>query len=213
MKRSPRLFIVAALLMCACGAFGADPNCDPNNDEIGIKTCAYFNDLFGKMVQAAQKDPNYDNYREVMKPVAESVKGFYGGTLVDTDWVIWQVYYPSHFLARGYDLKKVKELTEFQKLMKEKPAPQLSEPAHGSLVQPRLIAMRYPVVVNGKLKNILSMMVRTQAYLKAAGLDECSAYKIICQGKLAEEKGTLGKDFKQVKVKLPSTEWTIQYKK
>jgi hypothetical protein len=73
--------------------------------------------------------------------------------------------------------------------------------------------MRYPVVVNGKLKNILSMMVRTQAYLKAAGLDECRAYKIICQGKLAEEKGTLGKDFKQVKVKLPSTKWTIQYKK
>ena len=198
--------------MQAC-AFGADPNCDPNNDEVGIKTTAYFKDLFGKMALAAQKDPNYDSYRQIMKPVAEDVKGFYGGTLVDPDWVIRQVYYPSHFLARGYDLKKVKELTEFYKMMKEKPAPQLSEPGHGSLVQPRLIAMRYPVIVNGKLKNILSMMMKTQEYLKAVGLDECSAYKIICQGKLAEEKGTLGKDFKQVKVKLPSTEWTIQYKK
>ncbi|MDO8301757.1 MAG: hypothetical protein Q7T18_00795, partial [Sedimentisphaerales bacterium] len=172
MKKSARLFVVAALLMCACGTFGADPNCDPSNDEVGRKTLAYFNDLFGKMAQAAQEDPNYDSFRKIMKPVAEEVKGFYGGTLVDPDFVIRQVYYPSHFLARGYDLKKVKELTEFYKTMKEKPSPQLSEPGHGSLVQPRLIAMRYPVIVNGKFKNIVSMMVRTDEYLKAAGLDE-----------------------------------------
>ncbi|MBN1547331.1 MAG: hypothetical protein JW902_11780 [Syntrophaceae bacterium] len=143
--------------------------------------------------------------------MAEATDGFYGGTLIDSDWVIAQVYFKSHFLARGFDLKKVKELSAFYKMMKESPAPQLSEPGHGSLVQPRLIAMRYPVMKDGKVKNILSVMVKTEAYLKAVGLDKRRAYKIICRGELAEEKGKLPKDYKQVKLDLPSTEWIIQY--
>ena len=148
-----------------------------------------------------------------MKPVAEQTEGFYGGTLLDSDLVIAQVYYPTHFLARGYDLKKVKELTAFIKLMQDTPAPQLSEPGHGSLLQPRLIAMRYPVITDGKVQSILSMMVRTEAYLNAVGLDKCKAYRITCLGAVAEEKGKLTKDTKQVKVKLPSTEWVIDYQK
>ena len=45
MKRFMRLFVLTAMLMCAYGAFGADPNCDPNNDEVGRKTVAYFNEF------------------------------------------------------------------------------------------------------------------------------------------------------------------------
>jgi hypothetical protein len=187
--------------------------CDPNTDEIGQKTVAYFNNLFDKLKNVAEKDPNVETFRSAMRPVAESVKGFYGGTLIDPDFVIRQVYYPSHFLARGFDLKKVKELTDFYSMMKENPAPQLSEPGHGSIVQPRLIAMRYPVIIDGKLKNIISMMVRTEAFLDATGLDKCKAYKIICRGKLAEGKGKLSENYTQVKLILPSTDWLIQYQK
>lgn len=186
---------------------------DPNDDEIGCKTVAYFNDLFAKLEQAATHDPNKNNYRDIMKPVAESVDGFYGGSLIDPNFIIIEVYHKSHFLARGYDLKKVKELAEFYKMMKENPSPQLSEPGRGTLLQPKLISMRYPVIKDGKLKNILSMMVRTDAYIKAVGLDKCRAYKIICSEKAAETKGKFIGDYKTVKLKLPSTEWIIQYQK
>ena len=187
--------------------------CDPNTDEVGQKTVTYFNGLLDKLKDVAAKDPNIKTYRAAMKPAAESIKGLYGATLVDSDFVIRQVYYPSHFLAKGYDLKKVKELTDFYRIMKENPAPQLSEPGHGSIIQPRLIAMRYPIVKDGKFKNILSIMVRTEVYLEATGLDKCKAYRITCRGKLAEEKGTLSKNSKQVKLVLPSTDWLIQYEK
>lgn len=216
MKKNVVWLLLAVVLMFTTKAMGQqsqDPNNDPNSDAIGQKTIVYFNVLFEKLRKAAEKDPNYDTYREVMKPVAESIDGLYGATLIDPNWVIIQVYYPSHFLARGFSLKKVKELSGFVNLMKEKPAPQLSEPGHGSLLQPRLIAMRFPVVKDGKLKNILSMMIRTEFYLKAVGLDTCSAYKITCKGKLAEEKGELAKDYKEVKLTLPSTVWIIQYQK
>jgi hypothetical protein len=95
--------------------------------------------------------------------------------------------------------------------MRKAPAPQLSEPGHGSILQPRLIAMRYPVITAGKLQGIVSMMVRTEKFLEAAGLDKCSAYKIICRGVPAEEKGDLSADHREVKLALPSTEWVIQY--
>jgi hypothetical protein len=209
-------YIALLLLTIVATAIGEQTqlySSDPNDDPIGSKTVAYFDALFNGLANAAQKDPTYDNYREIMKPVAESIDGLYGATLIGPDWVIVQVYHPSHFLARGFDLKKVKELTDFYKLMQETPAPQLSEPGHGSLMQPRLIAMRYPVIKDGKVKNILSIMIRTPAYLKAVGLDQCSAYKITCKGKLAEEKGKLSKDYKEVKLQLPSTDWVIQYQK
>jgi hypothetical protein len=216
MKKNIMLLLLMIVLAFAANALGEQSqnlSADPNNDERGLKTIAYFTDLFDKLGGAAQKDPTSDNYRKIFKPVADSVDGLYGATLISSDWVIVQVYHPSHFLARGFDLKKVKELTDFYKLMQDEPAPQLSEPGHGSLMQPRLIAMRYPVIKDGKVKNILSMMIRTPAYLKAVGLDQCSAYKITCKGTLAEEKGKLTKDAKEVKLQLPSTEWIIQYQK
>lgn len=186
---------------------------DYNKDEIGHKAESYFEELFSILRDIAAQDPTVDSFKEIMKPAIEKIDGIYGATLIDPDFVIRQVYFHSHFLARGFDLKNVKELDNFYKMMKENPAPQLSEPGHGNLVQPRLIAVRYPVIKNGELKNIVSVMVRTQSFLKAAGLNRCKAYKIICLGKLTEEKGELTENFKEVKLSLPSTEWVVQYEK
>jgi hypothetical protein len=208
----PLLIFILTILTLTLKA-KAEICADPNDDKIGCKTVAYFNDLFAKLEQAATHDPNKNNYREIMQPVAESVDGFYGGSLIDPNFIIIEVYHKSHFLARGYDLKKVKELAEFYRKMKENPSPQLSEPGRGTLLQPKLISIRYPVIKDGKLKNILSMMVRTDTYIKAVGLDKCRAYKIICNEKAAETKGKFTGDYKTVKLKLPSTEWIIQYQK
>ena len=173
----------------------------------------YFYILFNSLKSVAEQEPNMKNFREIMKPVAESTDGFFGATLVDPDFVIRQVYKPTNFLARGFDLKKVKELKEFYKTMKESPSPQLSEPGHGSLFQPRLISMRYPIVKDGKLINIVSMMVRTKSFLKATNLDKCKGFRIICLGKLAKEKGNLSEDYEEITLELPSTEWIIQYER
>lgn len=214
--KTQRISVLAAVLLASLTVYGEEEQkkgsvCIPAEDPIGQKTVAYFDAMFDKMAAAAEKTPDYDSYRDIMKPLAESTKGFYGGTLLDTDWVIKQVYYPSHFLARGYDLKKVKELSIFIKKMKEHPEPQLSEPGHGSLVQPRLIAMRYPVIRDEKVKSIISIMVRTEEFLKTVGLDQCRAYRITCLGVLAEEKGKFSTIAKQVRLQLPSTEWVIEY--
>jgi hypothetical protein len=148
-----------------------------------------------------------------MKTFMEATPGVFGATLIDTNFVIRAVYFKRDFLAVGFDLKKVKQLDHFWKLMQEKPAPQVSEPGHGSLVQPRLVAMRYPIIKDGRFEGIVSVMIHTDTFLKAVGLDTCSAYKIICLGVLAEEKGDLGKTYNDVPVTLPSTEWVIQYRK
>ena len=184
----------------------------PADDEVGQKAQAYFDDVFAKLKLAADAQPNYLTFRQAMKPVIAGVPGVFGGSFIDENWVIRQVLFPSHFLARGFDLKGVAQLHYFQQKLKEAPGPQLSEPAHGSIAQPRLIAMRYPVVKDGKVVGLVSMMVRTQFFLKAIGLDKAKAYKIICLGKEAESRGILGDNYKEVKLTLPSTEWIIQYK-
>lgn len=182
-----------------------------DKDEIGQKVKVYFETLFSRLKDAAGQAPTRETFRQTLKPLAESIDGFYGATLVDSDWVIREVYFPSHFLARGYDLKKVKELEYFYRRMQENPAPQLSEPGHGSILQPRLIAMRYPIMKEGKFIGFISLMLRTQAFLKAVGLDKARAYKITCLGKLAEQEGELSAAGKEVTVELPSTKWEIRY--
>lgn len=159
----------------------------------------------------AGRHPTAATFREQMKPFMEGTPGVFGASLIDTNFVIQQVYFRRDFLAVGFDLKKVHELDYFWKLMQVKPAPQLSEPGHGSLIQPRLVAMRYPIMVNGQFKGIVSVMIHTDAFLKAVGLDTCSAFKIICLGKLAEEKGDLAAKHHEIRLALPSTEWVIQY--
>lgn len=161
----------------------------------------------------ASQQPTVDTFREQMKPFMDNTPGVFGASLIDTNFVIRQVYYRRDFLAVGFDLKRVSELDYFWKLMQKKPAPQLSEPGHGSLIQPRLVAMRYPIIVNGKFKGIVSVMIHTDDFLKAVGLDACKAFRIICLGKLAEQKGDLTAEHQEIKLTLPSTEWVIQFQK
>ncbi|MBF0569434.1 MAG: hypothetical protein HQL18_01495 [Candidatus Omnitrophica bacterium] len=205
-----RWFLGVTMALVMAGAAWATPV--PADDAVGQKVQAYFDDAFAKLKLAADRQPNYLTFREAMKPVVAGVPGVFGGSFIDDKWVIRQVLFPSHFLARGFDLKGVRELHYFQEKMKEAPGPQLSEPAHGSIAQPRLIAMRYPVVKDGKVAGLVSMMVRTPFFLKAVGLEQAKAYKIICLGKEAESHGTLGTDYKEVRLSLPSTEWVIQYR-
>jgi hypothetical protein len=199
-------FILLIALCTACIAPAAQ-----TEDPIGAAVEQYFTAVFAKLGEVAAQKPTHDTFRAAMKPAAESVDGFFGGTLINTDFVIDQSYYKFHALANGFDLKKVKQLDTFWDLMRTAPAPQLSEPGHGSLLQPRLIAMRYPVMTDGKLQSVVSMMVRTEKFLAATGLDQCKAFKIICRGVPAEEKGKLSADPREVTLSLPSTEWVIQY--
>jgi hypothetical protein len=61
------------------------------------------------------------------------------------------------------------------------------------------------------MTGMVSMMVRTEAFLKAVGLDTCKAYRFTCLGKEAESKGTLTAAKRQLTLALPSTEWLIEY--
>jgi len=171
----------------------------------------YFAGVMKGLRDVVDRQPTAETFREQMKPFMENTPGVFGASLIDTNFVIRQVYYRRDFLAVGYDLKKVRELDYFWKLMREKPAPQLSEPGHGSIVQPRLVAMRYPIMVNGQSKGIVSAMIHTDAFLKAVGLDTCSAFKIICRGKVAEQKGKLTAEHHEIELALPSTKWVIQF--
>ena len=67
------------------------------------------------------------------------------------------------------------------------------------------------MVKDGKMTGMVSMMVRTEAFLKAVKLDTCTAFKITCLGKEAESKGALSGTHKQVRLALPSTEWVIEF--
>jgi hypothetical protein len=204
------------ILMCGALAGGAAASAARAEDAGIVMAGAVSNYVSGVItgLQAvADQQPTEDTFREQMKPFMEHTPGVFGASLIDTNFVIRKVYYRRDFLAVGFDLKKVSELDYFWKLMKEKPAPQLSEPAHGSIIQPRLLAMRCPIVANGQFKGIVSVMIHTEAFLKAVGLDACSAFKITCLGKLAEEKGELPAEHREIKLSLPSTEWVIQFQK
>lgn len=200
------LTAIAVVGLTACAAWAA-----PTEAELKTSVETYFSDLFGRLGKAAEQRPTEDTFREVMKPQIEKIDGLFGATLINADWEIRQVFFKRDFLAVGFSLKKVGALDAFRKLMDEKPAPQLSEPGHGNIMQPRLIAMRYPMLRDGKMIGMVSMMVRTEAFLKAVKLDACAAYKITCLGKEAESKGNLTAAKKQVKLALPSTEWLIEY--
>ena len=171
----------------------------------------YFADLFGRLAKAAEKEPTEKTFREIMKPQIEEMEGFFSASFIDADWEIRKVYFRRDFLAVGYSLKKVKELDGFRAKMASSPAPQLSEPSNGGLLQPSLISMRYPIIKDGKMTNMVSVIVRTETFLKKVNLDTCKAYQISCLGRGAESKGTLTDAKKEVKLPLPSTEWVIQY--
>ena len=183
----------------------------PPDDPVGVATAAYFAKQFENLKAVADRQPTPETFREAMKPLAEATPGFFGGSIIDTDFVIREVYYPRDFLARGFDLKKVKQLDYFWELMRKEPTPQLSEPGHGNIVQPRLIAMRYPVLKDGRLTAVVSFFVRTESFLEAVGLGDAKAYRITCRGVLAEEDGKLGDNPRAVTITLPANEWLIEY--
>ena len=202
--------ILALLALCAL-PFAAAAQVQPPDDPVGKAVAAYFEKTFANLKAVADRQPTKDTFREAMKPLEDATAGFFGGSYIDTDFVIREVYYPRDFLARGFDLKKVKQLDYFWDLMRKNPTPQLSEPGHGSIVQPRLIAMRYPVLKDGKLTAVVSFFVRTGAFLDAVGLGDAKGYRITCRGVLAEEDGKLGTSPKSVTVALPANEWLIEY--
>jgi hypothetical protein len=209
MKKTTR--ILAALVGLFALPFVATAQVQPPDDPVGAATAAYFATNFARLQAVAALQPTKDTFREAMKPLAEGTEGFFGGSFIDTDFVIREVYYPRDFLARGFDLKKVKQLDHFWDLMRKAPTPQLSEPGHGNIVQPRLIAMRYPVLQDGKLAAVVSYFVRTESFLKAVGLGKAKGYRITCRGVMAEEDGQLGDAPKSVTVSLPANEWLIEY--
>ena len=202
--------MIALAALCAM-PFATLAQVTPPDDPVGMAVASYFSTNFANLKAVADRQPTKDTFREAMKPLEDATDGFFGGSFIDTDFVIREVYYSRDFLARGFDLKKVKQLDYFWDLMRKNPTPQLSEPGHGSIVQPRLIAMRYPVMKDGKLAAVVSFFVRTEAFLKAVGLDQAKAYRITCRGVLAEEDGKLGDNPKSVTVSLPANEWLIEY--
>lgn len=202
--------IFALVALCAL-PFAATAQVQPPDDPVGKATAAYFAKTFANLKAVADQQPTKDTFREAMKPLEKATDGFFGGSFIDVDFVIREVYHPRDFLARGFDLKKVKQLDYFWDLMRKEPTPQLSEPGHGSLIQPRLIAMRYPVMKDGQLASVVSFFVRTGAFLKAVGLDKAKGYRITCRGVLAEEGGKLGDHPQAVTVSLPANEWLIEY--
>ena len=204
--RTKWISVLAMMSLAVCPAQAA-----PTEVELKAAVETYFNDLFQRLGKVAEQSPTEDTFRDLMRPQIEKIDGLFGATLINADWEIRAVYFKRDFLAVGFSLKKVKELDGFRKLMEEKPAPQLSEPGHGNIMQPRLVAMRFPMVKDGKMTGMVSMMIRTEAFLKAVKLDTCKAFKFTCLGKEAESKGTLTDARKQVKLALPSTEWIIEF--
>ena len=202
---------ILALLALVALPFAAAAQVQPPDDPVGKAVAAYFDKTFADLKAVADRRPTKETFRNAMKPLEDATDGFFGGSFIDTDFVIREVYYPRDFLARGFDLKKVKQLDHFWDLMRQNPTPQLSEPGHGNLVQPRLIAMRYPVLESGKLVAVVSFFVRTEKFLEAVGLGDAKGYRITCRGVLAEEDGKLGANPKRVTVSLPENEWVIEY--
>ncbi|MEI7880759.1 MAG: hypothetical protein WCI95_07780 [bacterium] len=210
MKQNIKIRILIAVLAIVAMS---SARADTEGDRMAGAVSNYVAGVMKGLQGVADQQPTVDTFRTQMKPFVEATPGVFGASLIDTNFVIRQVYYRRDFLAVGFDLKRVSELDYFWKLIQKKPEPQLSEPGHGSLIQPRLVAMRYPIMVNGRFKGIVSVMIHTDDFLKAVGLDNCSAFKIICLGKLAEEKGELAAKYHESKLSLPSTEWVIQFQK
>jgi hypothetical protein len=201
-----RLALTGMLLCCASAASAA-----ASEDVLTLSVQGYFTNLFARLSQAAAQQPTEATFRTVMRPLVDDLPGLYGASLIDTNWTIRQTYFRRHFLAEGFDLKKVRELDRFRELMDRQPAAQLSEPGRGGLTQPHLISLRYPVMRDGRLAAIVSLMVRTEDFLRAAGLDNCRAYRVTCQGQVTETRGELTPARRTVKLELPSTEWVIDY--
>jgi hypothetical protein len=184
---------------------------DPESTALAARVNRVFDRCFQELKQVAEQNPTADSFRQIVEPLAGRIPGFFDASLIDTNFVIRQVYMKRHFLARGYDLNHVGALRDFLDRMHRAPAPQLSEPARGGAMQPSVISMRYPVLAEGKLIIIVSLMIRTEAFLAETGLDRRPAWVIFCQGRKAEASGTLSDHPREITLPLPSTEWVIRF--
>jgi len=185
----------------------------PPDDAVGRAVHGFFLARFREVQDVADRQPPPEMFRAAAKPLAETTPGFYDASLIGPDFVIRQVYDRMDGLAVGYDLKKVKPLREFWRMMREQPGPQLSEPARGMPWEPRLTTLRVPFFTpDGKLAGIVSLIFRTSALVQTAGLESCPAWRITCRGQPAESQGTLPETgTRRVTLRLPATEWVIDY--
>ena len=174
----------------------------------------YFKPGFALLEKAAKKQPDKKTFRKIMKPLVRNFDGFAEATLLDKDFIIRKTYYKRDVAAVGYDLKKTACLKNFHTEMLKHPSPQISGPTKPHLMQPSVIVLRMPVLSDKKeLTWVLSLMIKTDHFLKATGLDTCKACRITCQDGCSICKGKLSKKHKQITVKLPSAEWVIEYEK
>jgi len=172
---------------------------------------AFFAPSFKLLAEVAAKEPDKKSFRKAIKPVVEKTEGFAGATLLDSDFVIRKTYRRSHAAAVGYDLKKTPSLKKFCEEMKKKPAAQISHPTRPRLLQPSVVVLRQPVMKDGKLTGVLSLMILTDTFLEQCGLDSCPAYKVHCSDGYTFSKGKLSRDPRHGVAHLPSATWTIDY--
>ena len=172
---------------------------------------AFFQPPCKVLAEAAAKEPDKKSFRKVMKPVVEKTEGFAGATLLDPDFVIRKTYRRSHAAAVGYDLKKTPSLKKFCEEMKKKPVPQISHPTRPRLMQPSVIVLRQPVINDGKLTGVLSLMILADEFLEKSGLADCPAYKVKCSDGYTFSKGKLSREHRHGVARLPSATWTIDY--
>ena len=89
--------LLLALLALPCAA---PAQVQPSDDPVGQATAAYFAKQFANLKAVADRQPTPETFREAMKPLADDTEGFFGGSIIDTNFVIREVYYPRDFLAR-----------------------------------------------------------------------------------------------------------------
>jgi hypothetical protein len=207
LKSAYRLILASALLLSS----GRGVQAAPTEAELKAAFETYFADLFQRLGTVAGQKPTEATFRDLMQPQIGTIDGLFGATLINADWEIRQVYFKRDYLAVGFDLKKVDELRGFREQMTTDPAPQLSEPGRGGFMRPRLISLRYPILENGSMTGMVSLMIRTEAFLKQVKLDTCNAFTITCLGQETERKGTLGASPRLIQLALPSTEWVIAF--
>jgi hypothetical protein len=197
-------WILVAWFVCQTACAGA---ADPLQQQLQSAAQKYVDVL----ASAAAEHPSSKTFRDVMRPLVNGLKGFRGATLLGPDFVIRQVYYRRHAGGIGYDVKSHDALKGFYTMMCEAPAPQVSGPTRARLWRPSYVALRHPIVRDGELLGVVSLFVGTDTFLQGTALANCGAYRISSPDVESVSKGSLPPECRRVVVKLPSTEWTVEY--
>jgi hypothetical protein len=163
------------------------------------------------LASAARQRPTPKTFRDVMQPLVIGLDGFRGATLLGSDFVIRQVYFKRHAGGIGYDVKSLDALKGFYDMMCDDPAPQISGPTRARLWRPSCVALRHPIVRDGELLGVVSLFVGTETFLGGTALADCNAFRISAPDVESLIKGKLSPQCRHVVVKLPSTEWTVEY--